>query len=592
MDDLRINSSSRSSAGPVVAGVTDKTVGVLGGGQLGRMLCQAATTLGVKIITLDPLVDAPSARIAHRHVVGSFRDAETIKEFAKRCDVLTFEIEHVNVDVLEMLEANGVDVEPKSATIRVIQDKYAQKLHFANYGVPLPGFTQLGDMEGVKAAGRAFGYPMMIKSRRNAYDGRGNAVARSDTELKEAVAALGGFEKGLYAEKWVPYVKELAVMVARDREGNVISYPVVETTHKDNICLVVEAPAAITVEVAGEARVIAERAVASLTGAGVFGVELFLLSNGSILLNEVAPRAHNSGHYTIEACVTSQFEQHLRAILGLPLGLTKMKVPASVMYNILGEDDGEEGMIAASRLLRRAVATPGASIHWYTKPEIRKARKMGHITVVGEDSAVVRKRVAQFAPQAFPELSSGSEPSAEQERESLPEVPKIGIIMGSDSDLPVMKSAAATLHEFKIPHEMTIVSAHRTPDRLAQYARGAHLRGIRVIIAGAGGAAHLPGMVASMTPLPVIGVPVKATALDGLDSLLSICQMPRGIPVATVAINNAMNAALLAIRIISCNDMAALDRVVMYQEEMEKATLAKAAKLEKIGWERYMTPGN
>lgn len=182
-------------------------------------------------------------------------------------------------------------------------------------------------------------------------------------------------------------------MVARGRDGCIKSFPVVETTHKDNICHTVEAPAQIPTEIAGIAMEVAERAVGSLTGAGVFGVELFLLKDGEVLLNEVAPRPHNSGHYTIEACYVSQYEQHLRAVLGLPLGDPSMKVPASLMFNLLGEAEGDEGFTLAHLTMRRAMAVSGASVHWYEKPEIRKQRKMGHITVVGETIDICRARI-------------------------------------------------------------------------------------------------------------------------------------------------------------------------------------------------------
>ncbi|CAI7884313.1 unnamed protein product [Closterium sp. NIES-54] len=391
------------------------------------------------------------------------------------------------------------------------------------------------------------------------------------------------------------------------------SLPPAPELTRDNICNTVVVPAGVPPAVQQQALRVAELAIGSLAGAGVFGVELFLMDGDSVLLNEVAPRPHNSGHYSIEACHVSQYEQHLRAVLGLPLGDPSLKVGAAAMVNILGEADvsvavlsvgwagrwgkgsgaggvgvlvlsaaaqqwalqhmravlglhlvdpsinvggsalltlaGDEGFEISQAILKQALVVPGASIHWYDKSDMRAKRKMGHVTVVAPTVQEAVRRINAIVPQAMGDGQAGDG-----------QAPQVAIIMGSDSDLPVMKGAAQILDFFQVPFELTIVSAHRTPDRMFSFAQSAHTRGIRVIIAGAGGAAHLPGMVASMSPLPVIGVPVKGSALGGMDSLLSIVQMPRGIPVATVAINNAVNAALLAVRILGASDPALLDR--------------------------------
>lgn len=223
----------------------------------------------------------------------------------------------------------------------------------------------------------------------------------------------------------------------------------------------------------------------------------------------------------------------------------------------------------------RALNIPGATVHWYDKPEMRKQRKMGHITIVGPSMSIVRTRLNLMLKR-------------ETTRNHTVASPRVAIIMGSDSDLPTMKDAAEILENFGVPFEVTIVSAHRTPERMYSFAATAKQRGIQIIIAGAGGAAHLPGMVASLTPLPVIGVPIKTSSLTGVDSLLSIVQMPKGIPVATVAIGNATNAALLAVRILASGDADLWDRVVHYQEDMKDTVIKKAEKLEGEGWERYL----
>eukprot|EP00258_Populus_trichocarpa_P030647 XP_024446666.1 phosphoribosylaminoimidazole carboxylase, chloroplastic isoform X1 [Populus trichocarpa] len=560
-----------------VHGVSEVIVGVLGGGQLGRMLCQAASEMAIKVMVLDPLTNCPASAIAYDHMVGSFDDSATVQEFAKRCGVLTVEIEHVDAATMEKLEQQGVDCQPKASTIRIIQDKYLQKVHFSRHGIPLPDFMQIDDLEGAKRAGDLFGYPLMLKSKRLAYDGRGNAVAKSEDELSSAVNALGGFDRGLYVEKWTSFVKELAVIVARGRDNSISCYPVVETIHKENICHLVKAPADIPWKIRKLATDVAHKAVSSLEGAGVFAVELFLTKDGQILLNEVAPRPHNSGHHTIESCYTSQFEQHLRAVLGLPLGDPAMKTPAAIMYNILGEDEGEPGFHLAHQLIGRALNIQGASVHWYDKPEMRKQRKMGHITIAGPSMGIVEAQLKSMLKEEGSESQTAVKP-------------RVGIIMGSDSDLPIMKDAARILTVFGVPHEVRIVSAHRTPEMMFSYALSAQDQGIQIIIAGAGGAAHLPGMVASLTPLPVIGVPVRASALDGMDSLLSIVQMPRGVPVATVAINNATNAGLLAVRMLGVGDTDLLARMSQYQEDTRDDVLKKAEKLQTDGWETYLNP--
>ncbi|XP_057476263.1 phosphoribosylaminoimidazole carboxylase, chloroplastic-like [Actinidia eriantha] len=558
-----------------VHGVVETVVGVLGGGQLGRMLCQAASQMGIKVNVLDPMENCPASALSHYHMVGSYDDSATVEEFAKRCDVVTVEIEHVDVATLVKLEQQGINCQPKASTIRIIQDKYLQKVHFSSHAIPLPEFMQIDDPETAKRAGNLFGYPLMIKSKRLAYDGRGNAVAKSEEEISSAVKALGGYDRGLYVEQWAPFVKELAVIVARGQDDSILCYPVVETIHRENICHIVKAPANVPWNIRKLATDVAHKAVSSLEGAGVFAVELFLTKEDQILLNEVAPRPHNSGHHSIESCFTSQYEQHLRAVVGLQLGDPSMKTPAAIMYNILGEDEGEPGFLLAHQLIGRALGISGATVHWYDKPEMRRHRKMGHITIVGHSVGLVEARLKSMLSG---EISDGQTAVS----------PRVGIIMGSDSDLPVMKDAARILNIFDVPHEVRIVSAHRTPELMFSYASSAGERGIQVIIAGAGGAAHLPGMVAAMTRLPVIGVPVRTSTLDGLDSLLSIVQMPRGVPVATVAINNATNAGLLAVRMLGVCDADLQARMSQYLQDMKNDVMVKAENLEKVGWETYL----
>jgi len=574
-------------------------LGVLGGGQLGRMMALAAGNLGVRIKCLDPTPDAPASWAAG-HVLGHFRDQEAIQKFVTEggVSVLTTEIEHIDVDAVEAAaHAAGIECEPTTATIRIIQDKYAQKVHFKAAGVPLPEFREIKCRGCMEATAAQFGLPFMLKAKRLAYDGRGNAVVKTLDDIDRAVNALGGYSQGLYAEKWAPFVKELAVMVVRSRDGSVVSYPVVETIHKDSICYVTEAPAQVPDSALRASKAVAEQAIAAFDGAGIFGVEMFLLADGSVLLNEVAPRPHNSGHYTQDGCATSQFENHVRAVMGWPLGDTSLTVGSSIMLNLLGEADGEQGVKIAHEVMGRAYQVAGANVHWYGKDGMKKGRKVGHINICAPTREEARRRLGLIDPQASAALASSSKALAAAMPSpggSTGAKVQVGIIMGSDSDLPTMKAAAQVLDEFGIGCEVSVVSAHRTPERMFEYARTAHKRGIKVIIAGAGGAAHLPGMVAAMTPLPVVGVPVKPAGahLDGLDALLSIVQMPKGVPVATVAIGNAANAGLLAVRIIGAHDPAVLHAMMEYQDGMRSLVEGKAAQLETVGWKEYKLAGH
>ncbi|RUS23854.1 phosphoribosylaminoimidazole carboxylase [Jimgerdemannia flammicorona] len=549
-------------------------VGVLGGGQLGRMLVEAASRLNIQIIILDAPVDSPAKQIeaTQQHVHGDFTDADKIKHLANSVDVLTTEIEHVNATILETLARERiVNVQPSPSTIRLIQDKYTQKIHLTKHSIPVAEYRETLNHEAILSAGKEFGYPLMLKSKTLAYDGRGNYVLRTEQDIPDALNTLS--KTPLYAERWAPFVKELAIMVVRRANGEIRSYPVVETIHKENICHLVIAPAQVDGVVRQRAQAVAEDAIKTLDGAGVFGVEMFLMNDGAILVNEIAPRPHNSGHYTIEACETSQYENHLRAILDIPLGSTSMKVSASIMVNILGvSNDMQETL----RPCAESLSIDGATIHLYGKRECRKGRKMGHITVVGESMTQTQERIKPILATIEPGVTR-----------DLALSPLVGIIMGSDSDLPVMKIGAQILKDFCVPFELSIVSAHRTPLRMVEYAKSAHKRGLKVIIAGAGGAAHLPGMVAAMTPLPVIGVPVRGSSLDGVDSLYSIVQMPRGVPVATVAINNSTNAALLAIRQLGAFIPGFLTKMERYMETMETEVLKKVQRLDSVGWDSY-----
>jgi phosphoribosylaminoimidazole carboxylase PurK protein len=351
------------------------TIGIVGGGQLGRMLTLAAKPLGYSVVVLDPSDTCPAAQVGAEVITGDLYDAAAIAQLAERVDVVTVEIEHLNTDALADIAAAGVPVHPAPQTIKLIQDKYQQKVFLRDHDIAVPEFAKVDSVQEAHTVLDSFGGSMILKARHGAYDGRGNAVVSAVHELPAAWSRLGG--KHLYAEKLVDFDKELSVVVARDRASAVRLYDVVEMAHERNICLEVIAPAQISSTAAQRARTLAKQVAAQLQGAGVFAIEMFLTKTGDVLVNEIAPRVHNSGHHTIESCVTSQFEQHIRAVAGLPLGDVSLRSPA-VMVNILGTQDGRPSLDMSDVLRDGHVY-----VHWYGKAPIKIDRKMGHITAIG-----------------------------------------------------------------------------------------------------------------------------------------------------------------------------------------------------------------
>lgn len=311
-------------------------LGIIGGGQLARMTALAARPLGVEVLVLEKDPHSPAARLSRDSVVGDWTDPDTLHKFAERCDVITLENEFVDAAALETLERAGHQVFPGAACLAVTQDKFAQKSALQHFGLPVPAFRAVKSPEEVVAAAQAFAWPVILKARRNGYDGKGNFTLKSGADVATGWRTLGGGTQELMVEAWCPFVKELAVIVTRGRDGATAVYPVVETVQRNHVCHVVRAPAQIPEELARRAAALAKSAVAAVGGVGSFGVEMFLSATGGLAINELAPRVHNSGHYTIEACDCSQFENHVRAVLGWPLGSPLMVVPAAAMVNVLG----------------------------------------------------------------------------------------------------------------------------------------------------------------------------------------------------------------------------------------------------------------
>lgn len=562
----------------------EKTVGVLGGGQLGRMLAEAANRLNIKVNFLDAAA-SPAKQITNHdgHIEGSFKDAQAIKKLSAACDVITVEIEHVDTAVLEQIATETkARVEPSWKTIRTIQDKYLQKEHLAAHGVATAKSVPLAaptEDELAKAA-KTLGLPLMLKSRREAYDGKGNFPVKSEAEFGQALEALGA-TRDLYAEKWAEFEMELAVMVVKTKDG-VLSFPTVETVHENSICKLTYAPArGVSKAINEAAQALARKAVDAFWGKGVFGVEMFLLKDDTLLINEIAPRPHNSGHYTIEACPLSQYDAHLRAILDLPIFPHNLRIrEPSIMLNILGGETEDSHERAASKALE---LFGGEGVHLYGKGKARKGRKMGHVTITRPSM-----REAEAAIQPLIDFIDAGKPSAsDSPARNVTNQPRVAVVMGSDSDLPVLLPGLAILDKLAISYTTRITSAHRTPTWMAQFASSAAESGIEVLIAAAGGAAHLPGMAAAHTSLPVIGVPVKPTIGDGMDSLLSICNMPKGVPVATVGVNNSVNAALLAARMLGSSDLGVRRAIEAYVQASEKEVREKDERLLAMGPQTY-----
>jgi len=366
-------------------------VGILGGGQLARMTADAARVLGLETVVLDPDEDAPAGQVT-RQVVGPLERHDALAAFARQIDVATLENEFVHRGALEYLAERGIMVRPSIHTFAVILDKLHQRAHMSAAGLSPTPFASIASPADAEAFAAEHGWPVVLKTRSQGYDGRGVAIARNAAEVPAAWQRLGAGARALMAEGFVAFAQELAVMVVRNAHGEVIAYPVVETVQEDYVCRLVRAPAEVPDDVAAHARDVATRAIAAIDGIGVFGVELFLGPGDRVSVNEIAPRPHNSGHYTIDACVTSQFENHLRAVVGLPLGPATMTAPPAVMVNLLGTRSGSTADLH-SGVQRRGEAW----VHLYGKRELRPGRKMGHVTAVGATLAEAEQRALAAA---------------------------------------------------------------------------------------------------------------------------------------------------------------------------------------------------
>lgn len=376
---------------------TIPTLGILGGGQLARMTAYAAFRLGMRVHIMEKFAGSPAGQIAHKEVVGDPSDHDLLLAFASECDVVTLESEFINERHLSEIERAGHALFPRASSVARIQDKLVQKQTLLAAGVPVAPFEAVENHDGARTFGERHGYPFVLKARRDSYDGYGNATVRSadDVEAGWQKITRGDPGRQLYCEAFVDFTRELAVMVARGRDGDTAIYPVAETVQQNHICHFVTVPAGVEDEAAAKAVEYARRGVEAIDGVGIFGVELFLRADGEVLFNEMAPRPHNSGHYTIEGSVTSQFENHIRAVMGWPLGSTALRAPGVAMANILGRDAG----IGTVADYPAVLAHPTAHLHIYGKEESRRGRKMGHVTALA-DSVEEALRVAEAAERS------------------------------------------------------------------------------------------------------------------------------------------------------------------------------------------------
>lgn len=361
----------------------NKKIGLLGGGQLGRMLIQEAIDLDVEIHCLENDLDAPCAKIAHGFTKGSITDKQTVLDFGAAFDLISVEIENVSIEALYELEKLGKKVYPQPRVLELIRDKGVQKEFYKTHQIPTADFQLVTDASGLQAPTE---FPFVQKMRVGGYDGKGVKIIRSQSDWENR------FTFPSVVEAMIPFEKELSVIVARNEAGEVKTFDAVECEFNSEVNLVEFqfSPATISKEIEAKAQEIAKHVISTLDMVGLLAVEFFLTKSGELLVNEIAPRPHNSGHHTIECCYTSQFAQHLRAILNLPLGDTGLIMPGA-MLNVLGSP-GSEGP-AVYEGLEDVLSLPGVYVHLYGKSHTKPFRKMGHVTVLGKDLQEIKVKV-------------------------------------------------------------------------------------------------------------------------------------------------------------------------------------------------------
>ena len=361
-----------------------KILGIIGGGQLGMMLTEAAKNMPLdisKIIVLDPTENCPASKVGAEQIVADFKDESSIRELAERSDIITYEIESGNSTVLKKLEPT-CEINPSPETLEIIQDKLTQKKFLEENNISVAKFSEISSTSDLETKISELGLPVLLKVRKDAYDGRGNFKIDSTDQILTAMNVFEG--KSLMVEEFVDFKMEVSVIASRNTSGEIQTYPVVENIHEDNILKMTIAPARISAEISKNAEEIAYKTMEVLHGAGVFGIEMFVTNSNKVLINEIAPRVHNSGHHTLQSSKTSQFEQHLRAILGLNLGSTELLHP-TIMYNILGPKNFK-GVYKIP-----TIHFDNAFLKMYGKLESKPKRKIGHVNLVDQNEIGIEK---------------------------------------------------------------------------------------------------------------------------------------------------------------------------------------------------------
>ena len=370
-------------------------LGFLGAGQLARMSSLEAFRFGIQIaVYSDRRENEPVQFMTPHSKSGSFEDIESMAEFASGCDVITLENEFIDSDILAAVqEKSGTKIFPSPDSFRLIENKLIEKQTFEKAGIPVTPYTLIRNTPDLNNFGTKHGWPFLLKSSKGGYDGYGNKSVKNLADAEDAFKKLGG-DKGhdIIAEAFVDFTHELAVQVARNETGLAV-YPCVETVQENHICVAVKAPAPVDTAIQNRAKSLAVKATEAIDGKGIFAFEFFLKKNGDLILNESAPRPHNSGHYTNEGCITSQFENHVRAVLGLPLGSTELRKPCAIMVNLLGTQNRP----AIAENVLNSFSAEDAHVHLYGKLHSREGRKMGHLTLLGSDMAKITREVMRIS---------------------------------------------------------------------------------------------------------------------------------------------------------------------------------------------------
>jgi 5-(carboxyamino)imidazole ribonucleotide synthase len=363
------------------------TIGIIGGGQIGKMIAQEAKRMSLKVVILDPSRDCPASTLCDKLIVADFKDEDKIRELAKSSDVITYEIELANSKALKNLELKNYPIFPSPHSLYLIQNKFRQKKFLEENNLPVPEFTKINSINDLLLVAKRFEYPLMLKACEDSYDGRGNYLIKCKEDISIAYKFFQNRE--IFAEKYVDFKTEISIMVARNKKGQIATFPIAENIHKHNVLDTTIVPANISPKIKQAAEIISKNVVTCLNDIGIFGIELFVSNKDELYINEIAPRPHNSGHYSIEGCSISQFEQHLRTILNFPLSNPELVRP-TVMKNILGPPNfsGNYRITGLSKLL----AIPSTKIHLYGKAITSPGRKLGHITCTGRTLDEVIKR--------------------------------------------------------------------------------------------------------------------------------------------------------------------------------------------------------